>query len=451
MIANTVKNIISVDFWPLGGRSMKERDKNRHGVRPEQIAVGALLQFGATPQALLSGRKLRVGEVRTYRFGEVEYASFTLRQEREADLYLILAEAEGERYLAISRKLSLEERAALFPDQPLEILMDEPIVKSITCNDTLAEYRGWLAGQYRRALPVVEGRLIPGNWLGTPLSAAVVGMRSLRYCLWTNATGEYAVELEQYDNGATDVYVTVYRPASDIVQVMLPPRQSPSLERQQQREQDAARRSREEKEADVLRSHMERQTARSAEILRVPAFEQAASARAELAEALPAMPRLTIPEPVDEALDDTPEEAPEEALPALQSASEPAMEVAADLPSSHSYMPTVTQDESPRAEAAPVSRPAIAAAVAAEHLVACRMEVAASLIDEAMRNHFSLEQVARRVLGLPAASGERVYVPLSLSAGERTILAERYGVDAQDIAALHEQIAEELAAFAGVK
>lgn len=209
-------------------------DTPRAAMPPDMIMAalrglqdGAAVQFGSTPQENLSGRRYRVTGTQTYWFGEECFLSHRLQSDGQADIFLIAAERSGEEYLAISRAVTEEDQDILFGAQPLFAMPEKPALQQVRCRDTVIGFKGWLTGTYRKQLDRVRGSVLPGDRrdLSQGETDAVARERGgFHYALLVNATNEHAVEIEKHDDGRVQIFVTVFRPLSDIVQVIPPER-----------------------------------------------------------------------------------------------------------------------------------------------------------------------------------------------------------------------------------
>src|SRR3954466_15730160 len=121
---------VIADFWkPV--KKVQPQDK----LQPELLQIGSSLGFGFVPQAMLSGRRLFVSAINTYLIGDEALTSFVLSQDKEPGVSMIVAEAGGEYYPAISRRISLNDRMKLFDIADLENVMSSPDGMRLPCKD----------------------------------------------------------------------------------------------------------------------------------------------------------------------------------------------------------------------------------------------------------------------------------------------------------------------------
>ena len=128
---------VIADFWkPVKKVQQQER------LQEDQLQIGSSIGFGFVPQALLNGRRLSVSGINTYQFGTENLTSYVLSQDSEPSVSMIVAEADSEQYLAISRRIPIDERTRLFDSIDLESSMTNPdaLPARITCRNSR---HGW--------------------------------------------------------------------------------------------------------------------------------------------------------------------------------------------------------------------------------------------------------------------------------------------------------------------
>jgi hypothetical protein len=207
---------VIADFWkPV--KKIPPQEK----LQESQLQIGSSIGFGFVPQALLSGRRLSVSAVNTYQFGIETLTSFVLSQDRDPSVSMIIAESEGEQYLAISRRVPLEERLKLFDTFELENILTKPDATRLYCKDNVAEFKAWLVGSYKREIQGLKGRIYKGDYRKLPLPATSEG-QEFEYTLLVSDSNEHAIEIEKYTDGRIEVYATIYRRINDVGEISHP-------------------------------------------------------------------------------------------------------------------------------------------------------------------------------------------------------------------------------------
>lgn len=451
---------VIADFW----KPVKKAPQPE-SLKPELLQIGSSMGFGFVPQAMLSGRRLHITAINTYLFGEESLTSFVLSQDKDPSVSMIVAESEGEYYLAISRRIALSDRARLFDEQELETVMSRQDAVRLTARDAVADYKGWAVPSYKREIQGLKGVIFKGDYRRSPLPSVKEG-HEFEYTLLVSDSNEHAIEIEKYTDGRVEVYTTVYRRMNDIGEVAhpLPP--------------EAAR-------PDV------RLASSQPELLPVPAQAPVMSAAAETQTAA-----APAPQPVSEPL-------PQPAMAEAPLRTEPLTLQELPLPSASLPVSAPAMDTAP----APaerinpgvftVSRPAVTAAPAAaaatpepipqptrtdmsiaealkpklyvnpsapdfagemknngrleDDAIECDLRVANKIIDEAIRNEMRLTDIVRRIIELPVAYPESVQIPMTLTDNDYSLLAIRYGISASDRNAIKRRIIEDLNDFSGKK
>jgi len=181
------------------------------------MQVGSVVTFGYVPQAALSGRKLTVSSINSYQFGQDVLTSFVLNNEKDNVISMIVAEAQGEQYLAISRRISESERAKLFDENAIKEITGNNEISAFKCKDNVPELKGWLVANYKREIQGMRGFLHKSDF-----RSGNTGSHSgaeFSYTLLGSNSNEHAIEIESYQDGHIDIYATIYRRTSDITDV----------------------------------------------------------------------------------------------------------------------------------------------------------------------------------------------------------------------------------------
>ncbi len=182
-------------------------------VKLDHIAVGQAIHFSAScPLVPLAGNTAYVLALRHYRFGVDVLKNFQLQVGRAKHYFLTIAEDEQGQYLSLSRALSEHEQDQWFGRDALGFFMEPSTAKTIRCKADLAINGDWAGERYSKTVDWVEGSVTQAG-----------GGRSahhFHYNLLVNSSGEKALEIEHDEaTGENRVFVTVYRPVSDIARI----------------------------------------------------------------------------------------------------------------------------------------------------------------------------------------------------------------------------------------
>lgn len=461
------------DFW----KPMKKQAQEK--LRPEQLQLGSAIGFGFVPQASISGRRLQVTAVNTYQFGDDPLTSFVLTQEKDPGVSMIIAESEGEHYLAISRHISVSERMKMFDSRDLENVMQKSEITHLPCKSGSSEFKGWLVPSYKREIQGLKGRIFKGDFRKNPVPSPAEG-QEFEYTLLVSDNNEHAVEIEKYADGRLELYATVYRRMSDIGEISHPPRTDqlsrPDLKLASKPEEKETAVKEEAKAATpfapVLVAKSEPVISKPADApAAVPVKETAkeakekepvqASVKSEPIHLKELAPSATpAPEAKAEAKPaPTPAKAEEKpASPAapFKETKTPEQARPASLPLATDAKPKVSVFVKPSVphtihnqEIKAVSNITSMNGFDNNEAIECDLKVANKIIDEAIRNEMRLSDVVRRIIELPVAYPESVQIPMTLSDEDYALLAIRYGISSTDRNAIKSRIIEDLNNFSG--
>jgi len=410
------------DFW----KPMKKSQGDK--LRADQLQIGSGIVFGFVPQASLSGRRLTISAINTYQFGSEALTSFVLTQERDPGISMIVAESDGEQYLAISRRITISDRIKMFDSNELEKILDRSDAVQLACKEN-QDFKGWTVASYRREIQGMKGFFYAGDFRKNPLPHGGAG-QEFRYTLLASESNEHAIEIEKYPDGRIEMYATVYRRTSDISEVSQPSRPDLKLATPKPEEKPT--------------------TPVAVQELPKPVEEKPKAEPVKLQE-FSAPPTPVVQETKPKAEKPASISAPAVATSKPQEKTMPMTEAAAEPLRSYSNtnaapkMQAANQSQ-PRQEIKAVNR---TNAAEANDAVECDLRVANKIIDEAIRNEMRLSDVVRRIIELPVAHQEAVQIPVTLSDEDFSLLAIRYGLPATDKNAIKSRIIEDLNGFSG--
>lgn len=208
-----------------GGWQKTRRALGLDAARWRRLRVGQTICFGAMEQKELNHARLPVIGSKEYGFPQGSFTAFRMQAQGKAPVWLIVAEAEGTfPYLAISRKLSAHDLENLLAEEDLRTLTHSSRLKRLFLREYTPGMREWITMRYDRRIEGIRGTQ---NEEDTE--------RVFEYELYVNEDNTHAVEVERYLDGHMDVYATIYRPISDVLDIT-----------------DAPRRLAEEKPADAV-------------------------------------------------------------------------------------------------------------------------------------------------------------------------------------------------------
>ncbi len=437
------------DFW----KPMK-KSQAQEKLRPELMQIGSTIGFGFVPQASLTGRRLTVVGVNTYKFGEESLTSFVLAFDQEPAVSMIIAEAEGEQYLAISRRISISDRMKMFDSLDLDNVIEKSEVTHLACKDNIPDFKGWMVASYKREILGMKGAIYKGDYRKASMPAGEA--QEFRYSLLVSDSNEHAIEIEKYDDGRIEVYATIYRRLSDIGEISHPPQASlnrPDLKL-------ASSKSEEKTPAPPLpvvasAPQISEATHTVVEVVKPEAKQEPKAAPIKLPELTPTQPKVeSKPAAAAEPVKPTAQFSPTMNAAVTPKKEEKPMAMNETMNGANSDMKpklsnvmSASAQPSMNQEVKAVSKPTMNGMD--NEAIECDLKVANKIIDEAIRNEMRLSDVVRRIIELPVAHQEAVHIPVTLSDEDYALLGIRYGMQATDRNSIKRRIMEDLNSFSG--
>lgn len=478
---------VIADFW----KPVKKAPQ-AEALKPELLQIGSSMGFGFVPQAMLSGRRLHITAINTYLFGDESLTSFVLSQDKDPSVSMIVAESDGEYYLAISRRISLNDRTKLFDEAELETVMSRADVQRLSARENIADYKGWVVPSYKREIQGLKGAIFKGDFRKSPLPDINEGAE-FEYTLLVSDSNEHAIEIEKYTDGRIEAYATVYRRMNDIGEISHTNTPSEPLR------PDVKLAS----SSDIKTVSMQSPVMSAPQLKEVGPESEFRGEKNTPSEPLPEPKQPEIKEPVKSPEIKEPSQKPaEKAITDEPLISEPLTLQELTLPPAVIPVSTSAQAEQinpgvfnvskPITSATPQSTPAPntpfentsltnearnnmssntaeamkpklyvnqngpdaspdAKKMSEGDNIECDLRVANKIIDEAIRNEMRLTDIVRRIIELPVAYPESVQIPMTLTDSDYSLLAIRYGISASDRNAIKRRIIEDLNDFSGKK
>ena len=414
-------------------------------IKSAELQIGSTVGFGFVPQTTLSGRRFTVTAINTYKFGDDTLTSFVLSQEKDAGASMIIAESDEAPYIAISRRISISDRNKLFSHEELEAIISNENTTTLTCKEPSIEYKGWLVSHYSRSMRGMRGQLFKGDYRGVSHDAAQ--SHGFAYTLLVSGDDEHALEIEKYDDGRIEVYATVYRRMADVGEVSHPaPKESARAEVKLVSNVDTTIEAPTKPEPKLQADESDETLKNIAVHKAVPVWHKEAP-KPEVT-ALPAAKAIepTAEEPkssdVKNDVATSPITLPEFSADAV---AKKAIEDMVGAPTVAVSIKSITQ---------PYIKQEIKAVTKeisnfVSESIDCELQVANRIIDEAIRNEMRINDVVRRVIGLPVSQQESVQIPITLTDQDYSLLAIRYGISSSDRDAIKRRITEDLGDFSG--
>ena len=201
--------------------SKAEETPTRQLTQPDDLIIGDMItlddSFALPPQ--LKGKQLKVEVVNTYEFELSRTTEWQLKGIDNQAIFLTL-DKDDEVYLAFSIKLTRDKVEQLFDMESFSELFEEPGEAQLTVikEHPFKELSQWLGQHYRQTTFAEFGYYHPKDYRNSRPSqdeAENQGEPFESYQL-IDDTENYAVEVEVYEGGDTEVSLILYRPVTDI-------------------------------------------------------------------------------------------------------------------------------------------------------------------------------------------------------------------------------------------
>jgi len=196
----------------------KKDPESRQLDHPRDLLQGDLVNITdsyALPTQLRGG-SFKVIAVATYQFEYEFETNFSLEGQDDCRLNLLIEQEDGRERAAISLSVDRDEVERLFDVDQFSEVFDEELQTVLDLKQESDELAGWTAPLYRQQACAERGYFYQQDYRGSsPPDEEGEGEPFDYYCLVSD-DGNYAVEIEVWDGGETDVVLTIYRPLSDI-------------------------------------------------------------------------------------------------------------------------------------------------------------------------------------------------------------------------------------------
>jgi len=208
-------------FSKLFGKSGQDGPTERQLDHPNKLLVGDIICLDdsfALPSHL-KGQSLEVIEVNCYEFEHDTSCEWVLRG-KDDQLIFMSYEKDDEERLVFSIKITRELVEQLFDLDQFSQLFDEPGQATLELKQSLPEFNNWLGQLYRQNDFATVGfyhQKDPRSDQISQYQGEDQG-ESLEVYGAESDDERYAISAEVYQDGETDVILSLYRPISDIRQ-----------------------------------------------------------------------------------------------------------------------------------------------------------------------------------------------------------------------------------------
>jgi len=171
----------------------------------------------ALPESLRK-QEFQVSAVNSYEFESYTQTEWVLTGNNDNEIYLSL-DIDDKVYLKFSLKIEHEDVESLFDLDDFAEIFDEPGQAFLERKADTAKTSGWSSEQYKQNTFAVVGYFHRKDHRSETLSAYEgkdSGEQFEQYVLH-DADQDRGIDIEVWSDGDTDVFLTLYRPATDII------------------------------------------------------------------------------------------------------------------------------------------------------------------------------------------------------------------------------------------
>jgi len=199
------------------GKKNSESEAVRSLTHPSDLNTGDIIKMAFLDQEDLSTQRLEVTDVNTYDFENKAEPSFTLKNDAGKVFFLSVENNNGKEYLSISKLLKRKKVLALFDEAAFAGLFHAGAgIKLNRRADFPSSLEEWTAPQYIEEQNCTNGYYHEGDYRKRPLPQFEKDACGLQYYLLEDPDGDYAIEVEVYADGETEVSASVYLPMTSI-------------------------------------------------------------------------------------------------------------------------------------------------------------------------------------------------------------------------------------------
>lgn len=196
--------------------SKEEKKEARQLHHPRDLDTGDILKFQYLPQSEISNQQFEIESVNTYDFEDRKLTEFALKGDVQSGIFLTVDENDDEAFLSIARKIPRTDVETLFDLDTFSELFDNDehtILKRLNEPNNL---ENWTAPQYRQEIFAEGGYFHKGDYRQRAIPESEDSGDEFEYYLAIDDTRSYTIEAEVYDDGETEIIVTIRRPITDI-------------------------------------------------------------------------------------------------------------------------------------------------------------------------------------------------------------------------------------------
>lgn len=182
---------------------------------PRDLRTGDIIKFGYVEQPDLSNTEFEVAQINTYIYGDLCYPELVLKDRSGNLLYMMVEEEDGEEYLELSKKISKAQIEGLFGPWDIATITQKGTGTKVNISAKPDGFKEWLVDSYVEVDDNVRGAFVKGD--ARYLSAEDINRQEkFTSHVLEDSTEDYAIEIEIYSTGETEVCATIYHDIDEI-------------------------------------------------------------------------------------------------------------------------------------------------------------------------------------------------------------------------------------------
>lgn len=196
--------------------SKEKKSEPRQLTHPRDLDLGDIIKFQYLPQSEISNQQYEIISVNTYDFEDRNLTEFALKGDVHSNIFLMVDENDDEPFLSIARKIPRADVETLFDLDEFSALFDNDEHSAFNRLKEPAGLENWTAQQYRREIYAEGGYFHKGDYRNKPIPDTEDSGDDFEYYLAIDESRQFTIEAEVYDDGETEIIVTIRRPVTDI-------------------------------------------------------------------------------------------------------------------------------------------------------------------------------------------------------------------------------------------
>lgn len=204
-------------------RLFKKKEAQRQLSHPKDLQLNDMVQLQDSfilPQEL-KGQTLKVVDINTYQYQYSTETEFVLRGESRTPIFLVVENEDGEEWANFSVKIERGDVEHLFSLEQFADIFDSEDMTELARNEEIdASLQQWTSEHYSQEGEPSVGYFHEKDYRDKELSNYEEdGGEPLESISLSDDDGKFFINIEIWENGDTDVSLTVCRPLSDIVEL----------------------------------------------------------------------------------------------------------------------------------------------------------------------------------------------------------------------------------------